>query len=264
MSIVIGTIAVVGLTGLLIGILLVSADNKFYVEVSPVETAVRECLPGNNCGACGQAGCDAMAAAIAAGKAPVNGCPVGGAPVAEKIAEIMGVDSTPAADKKVAFVRCAGTCGVAVNNAKYFGIQTCEAAAVLPGKGDKACQFGCLGLGSCTKACQFDAIHIVDGVAKVDREKCVGCGKCADTCPQKLIEIVPDSAPLAVQCANREKGPVVKKQCAAGCIGCGICMKQCEHEAITVTGNVAHIDYSKCVGCGKCAEKCPAKIIRMR
>ena len=38
------------------------------------------------------------------------------------------------------------------------------------------CQYGCLGYGDCTRACAFDAIHIVDGIAKVDREKCTGCG----------------------------------------------------------------------------------------
>lgn len=264
MSVVTLTVGVVAVTGLLIGILLVSAGTKFYVEVDPTETAVRECLPGNNCGACGYAGCDAMAAAIAKGEAPVNGCPVGGKPVADLVAEIMGVEEASAANKKVAFVRCAGTCDVAVKKGNYTGVMSCMAAMTLPGKGEKACQYGCLGLGSCVAACQFGAISVQDGVAVVDREKCVGCGKCAAACPQKLIEIVPDSAPLAVQCANREKGPAVKKQCSAGCIGCGICTKQCEHEAITVDGNVAHIDQSKCVGCGKCAEKCPAKIIRKR
>ena len=36
--------------------------------------------------------------------------------------------------------------------------------------------FACIGLGDCTKVCKFDAIHIVDGVAKVDKDKCTGCG----------------------------------------------------------------------------------------
>ena len=50
-------------------------------------------LPGNNYGGCGYPGCS-DAAAIAAGEAPVNACPVGGgAPVAAKIADIMGVEA---------------------------------------------------------------------------------------------------------------------------------------------------------------------------
>ena len=63
---------VIGVIGLVIGIALVAAGKKFYVAVDERVTQVRECLPGNNCGACGYAGCDAVAAAIAAGEAPVN------------------------------------------------------------------------------------------------------------------------------------------------------------------------------------------------
>ena len=69
---------VVGGTGLVISILLGIASEKFKVPVDEKEVAVRECLPGNNCGGCGFAGCDALAKAIAAGEAPVGACPVGG------------------------------------------------------------------------------------------------------------------------------------------------------------------------------------------
>ena len=60
---------VVGVIGLIIGLLLVMAAEKFKVEVDEKEIAVREELPGNNCGGCGYAGCDALAKAIAAGEA---------------------------------------------------------------------------------------------------------------------------------------------------------------------------------------------------
>ena len=69
------TTVVIGVIGLIIGIALVAAGKKFYVAVDEKAIAIRECLPGNNCGACGYAGCDAVAAAIAAGDAPVNACP---------------------------------------------------------------------------------------------------------------------------------------------------------------------------------------------
>ena len=36
----------------------------------------------------------------------------------------------------------------------------------------------------CVKACPFDAIHIVDGVAVVDKEECKACGKCIAACPK--------------------------------------------------------------------------------
>ena len=106
---IIFTIIVVGMVGLVVGFLLVTASEKFKVEVDEKVAAVREQLPGNNCGACGFPGCDGMAAAIASGQAPVNGCPVGGAPVAEKIGKIMGVEAGETV-KMVAYVRCSGDC----------------------------------------------------------------------------------------------------------------------------------------------------------
>ena len=42
--------AVVGATGILIGVLLGVASEKFKVEVDEREILVREALPGNNCG----------------------------------------------------------------------------------------------------------------------------------------------------------------------------------------------------------------------
>ena len=257
-AIVIGTV-VVAVIGLLIGLMLIAVGSKFKVEVDEREAQVRECLPGNNCGACGYAGCDAMAGAIAQGEAPVNGCPVGGAPVAEKIGRIMGVEAG-AIERNYAYVKCSGSCDFTSNAAEYVGIKDCS-AAVTSGIAPTSCDYGCLGFGSCVAACQFDAIHVVNGVAKVDRSKCVACGKCVAACPRHLIELVPEKSTFAVACSNKDKGPQVKKVCSTGCIGCRLCVKQCESEAITVEDNVAHIDYEKCIGCGKCAEKCPSKVI---
>ena len=257
------TAVIVGVVGLVVGFLLVTAGEKFKVEVDEKEIAVRAELPGNNCGGCGYPGCDGLAAAIAKGEAPVNGCPVGGAPVAEKIAAIMGQDAG-AAVKRVAFVHCSGTCDVAGTKAEYFGIEDCRSAMVVPGGGAKTCTFGCKGYGTCVKACQFDAIHVVNGVAVVDRNKCVACGKCVAACPNNLIEIIPDDAQYMVCCSSQDKGKAVKDACSVGCIGCTLCTRQCENDAVAMKGNVAVIDGEKCIGCGKCAEKCPAKIIHKR
>jgi Na+-translocating ferredoxin:NAD+ oxidoreductase RNF subunit RnfB len=260
-GIIIATL-VVGIIGLLIGIALVATGKKFYVEVDERETQVREHLPGNNCGACGFAGCDAVAAAIVKGEAPANACPVNSEAGNAEISAIMGVEAV-AAVRKVAFVRCAGDCEKTSVKCNYVGIEDCRAAA-LAGISVWQCNFGCTGLGSCVKACAYDAIQVVNGVAVVDPSKCVGCGQCAAACPKNLIELIPADQKEAVQCASHDRGPDVKKVCSAGCIGCKLCMKQCEHEAITVEDNLAHIDYDKCVGCGACAEKCPAKIITRR
>ena len=260
---IISTIVVVGLVGLVVGFLLVTASDKFKVDVDEKVAAVREILPGNNCGACGFPGCDGMAAAIVSGKAPVNGCPVGGAPVAEKIGKIMGVEAGETV-KRVAYVRCMGDCEHAQDKSVYYGIKDCRAAAAIPGKGAKACTFGCMGFGTCVKECQFDAIHIVNGIAVVDRRKCVGCGKCVAACPNGLIELIPDTAGYVVSCRSQDKGKAVKDACSAGCIGCTACTRVCESDAIHMNGNVAEIDQTKCISCGKCAAKCPAKIIHAR
>ena len=76
-----------------------SPARSFKVEVDEKEILVRAELPGNNCGGCGYAGCDALAKAIAEGKAKVDQCPVGGAPVGEKIAAIMGVGAGSAGEE---------------------------------------------------------------------------------------------------------------------------------------------------------------------
>mgnify|MGYP000547386428 CR=1 FL=1 len=44
---------VVGGTGIVIGIILGIAGEKFKVEVDPKEEEVLAALPGNNCGGCG-------------------------------------------------------------------------------------------------------------------------------------------------------------------------------------------------------------------
>lgn len=252
--------AVIGVVGIVVGIGLGLFGAKFKVEVDEKEAAIREELPGNNCGGCGYPGCDGLAKAISEGKAPVNACPVGGAPVGEKIAAIMGVEAGTA-EKKVAFVKCKGTCDKTRVQYEYYGIEDCGKAMVVPGAGPKACSYGCMGFGSCVKACQFDAIHVVNGVAVVDKEKCVACGKCVAACPNHLIDLVPYSAQHLVQCNSHDKGKDVKAKCDVGCIGCTLCTKQCEFDAIHMDNNVAVIDYSKCTNCGKCAAKCPAKVI---
>ena len=59
--------AFVGVLGLVLGVALGIIGKVFFVKVDEREIQVRECLPGNNCGGCGYAGCDGLAAAIAKG-----------------------------------------------------------------------------------------------------------------------------------------------------------------------------------------------------
>lgn len=252
---------VVGGVGILIGFFLGISGEKFKVEVDEREEAILNVLPGNNCGGCGYAGCSGLAAAIVEGKAPVGGCPVGGAPVAALVGEIMGQEAGEQT-RMTAFVKCAGTCEQASSDYQYYGVEDCAMMAFVQNGGPKSCKYGCMGYGTCVKACPFDAIHVVDGVAVVDKEACKACGKCVAACPKQLIELVPYEQKHLVQCSSKDKGKDVMSVCKVGCIGCKMCERVCPNGAITVENNIAHIDPKKCNNCGACAEKCPKKIIQ--
>ena len=202
-------IVVVGGLGLFVGIFLSIFGNIFKVEVDEREERILEVLPGNNCGGCGYAGCQGLAGAIASGEAKVNGCPVGGEPVAALVAEIMGVDDVNL-EKQVAFVKCNGTCENTYPKYEYTGPKDCGMASFVPGAGAKSCGYGCLGYGNCKAVCEFGAIEIIDGIAHVDKEKCKACGKCIEACPKKLIEMVPYSMKVAVTCANKDREDVLQ------------------------------------------------------
>lgn len=253
---------ILGILGIIFGLLLGYASKKFAVPQDPLFPKLREALPGANCGGCGYAGCDAYAKAVAAGEAAVGKCPVGGSQAAEAMSAIMGVQAEET-EKMTAFVRCSGTKEAAGDRYQYHGIASCQEAAIVPGGGQKLCAFGCLGFGSCVAACQFDAIHIVDGVAKVDEAKCKACGSCAAACPKKLITLIPASLAVRPACSNTERGKDVKAVCQAGCIGCGLCAKSCEAGAIRMVNQLPEINPDLCTGCHRCAEKCPVHVIHM-
>lgn len=260
-GVLVATTIVAGV-GLFIGLFLGFAAKTFEVKVDEREILVRELLPGANCGGCGYPGCDGLASAIAKGNAPVNACPVANKSAHTKIAEVMGA-IVAEDEKKVAFVKCVGTCDKTQVKYEYYGVQDCKKVAMVPGKGNKKCSYGCMGYGSCVKVCAFDAIHIVNGIALVDKEKCTGCSTCTAQCPNKLIEMVPAEARHLVACSSLDKGKDVKAACSAGCIGCKLCVKACEFDAITVENNLAYIDYHKCTNCGKCSVACPTKVIHV-
>ncbi|MCQ2557502.1 MAG: RnfABCDGE type electron transport complex subunit B [Oscillospiraceae bacterium] len=258
--IIIKAILALGILGGAFGALLAVASNIFHVDVDPKQAAIRECLAGANCGGCGFPGCDGYAAAVAAGKASTNKCVAGGVETAMQIAEIMG-GTAVVEEAKVAFVPCSGTIGHAEPRFNYNGPQDCRAAMLFGGKGNKTCTFACIGLGNCTNVCQFDAIHIVDGVAKVDRDNCVGCGSCAEACPKSIIKLLPKSQIVMPACGNHDKGAKVMKMCDFGCIGCMKCQRECPADAIHVVDALAVVDNDKCTKCGHCAEICPRHII---
>lgn len=256
-----GAALLVGGFGILAGVLLGIAAARLEVKVDEREERIKELLPGNNCGACGYAGCGSLALAIHKGEAVPDACPVADSSVHEQIAALTGRE-TGIRQRQAAFVKCSGTCEKTREKYNYYGIMDCNKAAVIPGGGAKQCGSGCLGLGSCVRVCRFDAIYIKDGIAAVRRDKCTSCGLCITACPRKVIALKPYDMKYAVLCNSNEKGKEVRSACDTGCIGCMLCSRNCRAEAIIFKDNLAGIDEKKCVGCGVCEEKCPTGAIR--
>ncbi len=253
-------IIIVLVIGLLAGIVLSAASKIFFVQEDKLFIDLRAELPGANCGGCGYAGCDDYAHALVDNKdIPCNKCSVGGPDVAAKLAALMGTEAGET-DRKVSVVACDGRNENVEKIYEYEGIKSCKAAKTLYG-GHEACPYGCLGLGDCVSVCEFDAIHIVDGVAVVDRDKCTACGKCIEACPNHLISLTSEKNLVNVLCSNKSFGKDAMAVCKVSCIGCKMCEKTCKFDAIHVVDNIAVIDYDKCVSCGACAIKCPRHCI---
>ena len=145
---------------------------------------------------------------------------------------------------------------------KSQGLNDCMAASKVGGRGPLSCKFGCLGYGTCVEQCKYGAISVKNGVAVVDEDLCVGCMACAAACPRGLIVPVEPGRNVVIACNSIAKGAVTTRGCTVGCVGCGLCKKICPRDAITITKNLAVIDYSKCDNCGLCATVCAKKLIK--
>lgn len=251
--------------GIICATVLVIASKLLAVKEDERFPAVRECLPGANCGACGFAGCDGYAKALCENpETPINLCMPGAKGVADKLSQVLGVAPAEVI-KKVAVVHCSGDCTKTEDKIIYQGIPSCNAAKILYG-GKGSCVFGCLGLGDCVKACPQHAIKLVNGVARVDQELCIGCGICNHACPNHLISMEEDIKRVINTCSNKDKGALTRKVCTNGCIGCKKCEKVCPSGAIRVIGNIAVVDYRKCPDCpdfGICVENCTTHCLQM-
>ncbi len=252
--------AIVGGVGFVLAILLALFSHFFRVAENETAKHLREALPGVNCGACGFKGCDDYASAMAEGKAKPNLCIPGGDDTANELAKILGVEA-PDIEEMVAFVHCNGNLSATGDKAVYDGVKSCRAAAGISG-GPKSCLYGCMGFGDCASVCPVGAICVDDGIAHVDPTACIGCGLCVKTCPKSIISLVPQTAKTVIMCSSRDKGAEARKICENACIACKKCEKSCPAGAITVTDNLARIDYSKCTLCNLCSEVCPTKCIK--
>ena len=265
MSVLLTAVATLGVIGAGSAAILYVVGQKFKIEEDPRIEEVQESLPGANCGGCGFPGCASFAAACVKAETLDNlFCPVGGQATMDHVADILG-QKAPVAVKKIAVVRCSGTCESRPRTNLYDGVSNCTIASALYG-GDTGCSFGCLGLGDCVEACTFDAIHINPKtmLPEVVEDKCTACGACVKACPKGIIELRkqgPKSRRIYVSCVNEDKGGVARKSCEVACIGCTKCQQVCPFDAITIENNLAFINDDKCRLCRKCVAVCPTNSI---
>lgn len=267
MSIILYSLLVMGVAGLLSAVILYFVLQKFKVEEDPRIDQVEALLPGANCGGCGSAGCRNFAERCVTAK-DLSGlsCPVGGAKTMESIGSLLGMAAV-VQKPKVAVVRCNGNCEARKKTNEYNGVRSCKIEHNLY-IGETGCSFGCLGGGDCERACAFGAIRInpSTGLPEVDEEKCTACGACVRACPKNIIELRykgPKNRRIFVSCVNKEKGGIARKACTNACIGCSKCAKECAFDAITISNNLAYIDFEKCRLCRKCVDVCPTGAIHV-
>lgn len=229
--------------GTLLAAILAIANKKLFVYEDPRIDDVESMLPGANCGACGSAGCRAFAERVVKGEAAPGKCTVSAPQGIVSIASFLGVNAG-AEEKRVARLACAGGSNVARNHARYAGLGSCRAAALVSG-GGKGCSWGCLGLADCERVCDFDAIHMDEhGLPVVTESKCTACGDCVEVCPKGLFSIHPSSHRLWVACKNLLHGDAAEAECEVACTACGRCAADAP-ALIQIVNNLAVIDYSK-------------------
>jgi electron transport complex protein RnfB len=258
-GIVVGIFAAIAIV---IVALILIVGKVFKVDMDEKVTKILENLAGANCGGCGCSGCSGFASKLASGEGDLSACHVTSPEKKAEIAAILGVELKEE-ERQVAIVKCNGGIENAPDAFEYKGNPTCAANASILG-GCKICKFGCLGCGDCKAVCPEGAITIEGKLAKINPDKCISCGACKLACPKKIIEFVPESAPVYVACSSKCKGKEVMNSCKVGCIACGMCAKKCPEGAITMVDNLPVFDYSKCTGCKTCVAACPRKIILER
>ena len=128
-------------------------------------------LPQTQCTKCGYAGCRPYAEAIAAGSAPINQCPPGGAAGIVKLAALLRRPALP------------------LNPSN--GAERPLTVAVID-------ETLCIGCTLCIQACPVDCI--VGAPTKmhtVIASQCTGCDLCLPPCPMDCIAMIPVQPPRA-------------------------------------------------------------------
>ena len=260
-SAILTSVAILGGVGLTFGTLIALAHARFRVYEDPRVDTLTDLLPGANCGACGYAGCRAFAEAAVGGVVAPAGCTVMGEYEREDFASVLGVDAGEAS-RRVARLLCAGGSDVAPRKASYVGIRSC-AAAVAVGGGGKACAWGCVGFADCAVVCDFDAIRMsATDLPVVDPEKCTACNDCVEACPLDLFTLLPQDAPLLVQCRSLLEGDAAEGVCSVACTACARCAQDASPGLIHMEPGLAVVDYEQIdIANPKAVERCPTGAI---
>jgi electron transport complex protein RnfB len=255
-------LAVLAALGVVFGVALAIIASRFVVKIDPRVEQVRETLPGANCGACGFAGCMGYAEAVVLNPdVAASLCAAVPAETIERIAEITG-KKADTSEQKIARVFCQGGSSLSQRKYIYTGVKDCTAAMLAAG-GDKSCEYGCMGYGTCMRACPFGAITInADNLPVIKADKCTACSKCVTACPKQVIEMATAAKAVVISCQSKDKGADTRKKCRVGCIACGICVKTCPFDAIKIENNLARINHDLCKVCGLCVKKCPTSAIQ--
>src|SRR5262252_6408184 len=131
----------------------------------PTAEDIDALLPQTQCTRCGYEGCRPYAQAIAAGEAPINQCPPGGAATIEALARLLGCEPLP------------------LNPAN--GIEGPPLVALID-------EEACIGCARCLPPCPVDAIiGARRQMHTVVLSLCNGCELCIAPCPVDCISMVP-------------------------------------------------------------------------
>ncbi len=253
--------AFMAVLGVLLAAVLALANRRLYVFEDPRIDAVEALLPKSNCGACGLAGCRHFAEQVVAGETVPARCTVSSPQQAGTIARLLGVDAGQV-ERRSARLACAGGSHVARTRARYAGLSTCRAAAVVSG-GGKECAWGCLGLGDCVQACDQGAIELdAHGLPRVDPSRCTACNDCVEVCPKALFSLEPVHRRLWVACRNRAEGDVAEASCEVACTACGKCVADASPGLLTLRNNLVEIDYDRNdLAARRLTDRCPTGAI---
>ena len=255
------TVISLGLLALFAAVILYFIAQKFKIFEDPRIDEVLAALPAANCGGCGFAGCRNFAEVLVKAETFEGlNCPVGGAPVMEEAAKILG-KVAPVVDPLVAVLKCNGTPESRPRTSVYNGVPDCRISHNLY-IGETDCSYGCLGKGDCVRACAFGAMYMNNEteLPVIIDDKCVSCGACVKACPRNLIELrkkAKKDRKIYVACSNCDKGGPARRACKVACIACTKCVKVCKFDAITIENNLAYINAFKCTFCRKCIPECP-------